>query len=72
MAWKTDQEIDEWIALYSLQWGHALMAWKTRHEHLCVKLHVVPSMGPRFNGVEDTRLAGANSPARLTFNGATL
>ena len=41
-----------------LQWGHALMAWKTVHSAPKRSLIITPSMGPRFNGVEDSpRLA---------------
>ena len=55
-----------------LQWGHALMAWKTpaqSGESLPLR---TASMGPRFNGVEDQiiRLARSSSPG--SFNGATL
>ena len=36
-----------------LQWGHALMAWKTAaREHVEDSVRSA-SMGPRFNGVED-------------------
>ena len=36
-----------------LQWGHALMAWKTRPRPRRSPDAVAASMGPRFNGVED-------------------
>ena len=38
-----------------LQWGHALMAWKTTSSRVGEVLQVPASMGPRFNGVEDRR-----------------
>ena len=36
-----------------LQWGHALMAWKTHHAPVGTEASGEASMGPRFNGVED-------------------
>ena len=36
-----------------LQWGHALMAWKTALIEIRDGKLYGPSMGPRFNGVED-------------------
>ena len=36
-----------------LQWGHALMAWKTCGFGDWGKIGCGASMGPRFNGVED-------------------
>ena len=39
-----------------LQWGHALMAWKTRHNRDGGGNGSDASMGPRFNGVEDDQM----------------
>ena len=36
-----------------LQWGHALMAWKTSKDLRRRQVYHLASMGPRFNGVED-------------------
>ena len=36
-----------------LQWGHALMAWKTQWIIFRLPVDLHASMGPRFNGVED-------------------
>ena len=55
-----------------LQWGHALMAWKTVMETCRSRRHVRASMGPRFNGVEDPRSPPTCSAWIKRFNGATL
>ena len=39
----------------ALQWGHALMAWKTSSGPSFRNRGPRASMGPRFNGVEDYR-----------------
>ena len=55
-----------------LQWGHALMAWKTTDAGPDRDAEHDASMGPRFNGVEDAwgrRVRPRRSPG---FNGATL
>ena len=39
-----------------LQWGHALMAWKTQVASVLDEEHGGASMGPRFNGVEDNAI----------------
>ena len=43
------------LAANWLQWGHALMAWKTSISQLYSMRTRPASMGPRFNGVEDNR-----------------
>ena len=47
--------VKKWSVDYSeqLQWGHALMAWKTRSPAVLRCGAIKASMGPRFNGVED-------------------
>ena len=54
MAWKTTKGAAARSAEDALQWGHALMAWKTRGDPRIVRVDSRASMGPRFNGVEDS------------------
>ena len=63
MAWKTIPAGFELRLIESLQWGHALMAWKTMSGNGWHLLYRIASMGPRFNGVEDP--AGASVSADL-------
>ena len=60
------------VTITGLQWGHALMAWKTRQQHLGDHFPSLPSMGPRFNGVEDLSRFFHCHCTTTTFNGATL
>ena len=55
-----------------LQWGHALMAWKTRQQVAIFAREADASMGPRFNGVEDQPLNSSSPLSYPCFNGATL
>ena len=58
----------------ALQWGHALMAWKTVYRRAFGILAERASMGPRFNGVEDleailTNIHAVNASMGPRFNG---
>ena len=57
MAWKTLPATECVFGRGKLQWGHALMAWKTEDEHTQEVELSDASMGPRFNGVEDEAIA---------------
>ena len=55
--------------LAGLQWGHALMAWKTPQWSSMEKRSSRASMGPRFNGVEDVQATGHSVAAAAASMG---